>query len=117
MLTHTFFCCNFNELPKNKESIINDFFRLKIQKDIVSINDDIVLKYSSLFSKGFKTLDYSLNNLREGINYYGISVISPNEILNFKNIIDSIQEKEIIGLIKLCCYAIEEKEYLVHFGV
>ncbi|GCD10374.1 hypothetical protein [Clostridium tagluense] len=89
-----------------------------------SVNDDlldeIINKYVEEFTN-MKTYAHILTNPMWGLNYCGITLIPPESLGKFCNIItdanNRYQSQELKLLLKKISEAIKEKKYLIHYGI
>ncbi|WP_027626520.1 hypothetical protein [Clostridium lundense] len=86
----------------------------------ISVHDDIInLLVGSL--KTMKTYFHTMNRPDFGLAYYGITLIPPESLMRFQDIILSSkkfrQSKELVELANLISKAIEQNKYIIHYGI
>jgi hypothetical protein len=112
MLCHEFVTAQLIE-------IVDGVTYKSIAKDnCVKISDSVILNNYALLT-GFKSHWGHWGNVRDGLNYDGISIISSEEIDRFRSCIFSIRthRRDVKKLIKLCKYAKENDLVIVHYGI
>jgi hypothetical protein len=110
MLTHEFILCE--EIPEKIN--FGDFSK----NDMVIIDDDFILKNPIPFQKVEMHSQY-LGNVMLGLSYHGISILDNDMANNLKNELlvnckDCIDLQRIINVLE---QGIEQKKYIIHFGV
>ena len=137
---HKFTSINEKEIKKHEGILYNNFTK---NFKTIKIHDDIIVFMLNTLN-WIKTKNYKIKKLSYGLNYYGISIIYPDQLLVLENIIkgwinlfnnapeifhpdlynkisinmkkdDVIKElKELIIFIK---EAIDENNCIIHFGI
>ncbi len=113
MLIHEF--AEYNSIDIAKHISYNQLN----EKRYITISDDTILMHNSTFLKTINTHWNTIDNLKNGLNYYGISIILLNEIPRFIEIItrNCNGEEEILKLIDFCYSVMNQGNNIVHFGV
>lgn len=115
---HEFIIVDKNEIP-NQIS-----YNLKLNHHSIKVSDDIIVN-NDLFLKGFKTYKIYLNNIGEGLDYYGNTILPTQSIEKFVQNIkkayltngDDVIQNQLSDLIEMCNQALKENKYLIHFGI
>jgi len=110
MIAHEFLLCT--KVPDSIGSI-NSY-----KDELVFIDDDFVLNNHIPFLS-VKMYHNSIGNIAFGLNYYGITILDDRmaeelkrELINFCSDCDDLQK-----LVRVLNQAIEQKRYIIHFGV
>ena len=90
----------------------------------ISVNDDIlenlIMKYDEELKK-VKTYFQVTSQPGYGLDYCGITIIPPNSLQQFYNIITNAnsyyQSQELKLLIEKISDALRENKYLIHYGI
>ena len=112
MLIHEFVAANPEEITND---ISYDFLK---NRQHIDIPDDLVLDHMEQFTSFFNGQWNYIGNVRQGINYYGITIILNEDINDFLVSISKIKENSnILQLQQLCQLAKVHGQVIVHFGV
>lgn len=132
MLNHTFLLLtrqNFESLVENYRKA-NFYYEPEVFKKI-SISDDIILSTVKLL-KNIKTRNYKDEQDCRGLEYYGITIIYPENLTEFKKVFTYVNEnikeystfcrrkkikKEVELFTLFLQEGIENKLYMVHNGI
>lgn len=86
----------------------------------ISVNDDIIISLNEHLSI-MKTYFHSFNRPEHGLAYWGITIIPPESLLLFYDIVTSSSYYgKSSGLNELALKIIkatEEKKYMIHYGI
>ena len=89
----------------------------------ISVNDDLIGEIINVYIEEFKTLKTYAHSTTEpiyGLDYCGITLIPPESLERFRNIIVSAnslyKSQEFDDLIDKIFNAMLENKYLIHFG-
>lgn len=86
----------------------------------ISVDDAFILPLLPALSL-MKTYFHSLDQPEYGLAYYGTTLIPPESLSTFLDIILSYkkvkQQKDIIALSQKILQAQEEKKYMIHYGI
>jgi len=107
--------------------ILHDFDKQKIYRDYepqkyhcISIDDDIIGKLVEQLSI-IKTYFHSFTRPNDGLAYWGITIIPPESLSLFYEVVTSfnyiMKSNELQELALIIMQAMEEKQYLIHFGI
>ncbi|HDX9579853.1 TPA: short-chain dehydrogenase [Bacillus pseudomycoides] len=107
--------------------IIDNFDRQKKYNDYspekyncISVDDDIINSLNKHLSI-MKTYYHSFNRPEFGLDYWGITIIPPESLSLFYDIVTSStyfkKSAELNALVSKIIKATEEKKYMIHYGV
>ncbi len=86
---------------------------IAVEDELVSILDE------KLF--GMKTYFHSLNRPEMGLAYFGVTIIPPDSLLFFYDVVTSSEHlknsDELNKLVLKIQEAIKEKKYMIHYGI
>jgi len=118
-------------LAKHEFGIIDFFEKNKWYSDYesekyscISVSDDLIeeliIKYNEELT-AIKTYFQITTQPGNGLDYYGITLIPPESLRQFREIIvkanDHYQSKELKLLIEKISGAISKNRYLIHYGI
>ena len=84
MLIHEFIIASRTEI------LLNVSYDMIKNRECVKISDDIILDNYKDFSKSYKTHWFSLENVDEGLNYHGITIILNENLQQFMIVLQKI---------------------------
>lgn len=110
--------------PYNEFAIIDNLdlecdysFTDKNKYNYVKISDDFVNEWVSNLKK-MPTFWHNLNRPNEGLARYGVTLISPESLSKFLDVIKKDEsEDEVKELMKMVEEAKKENKYIIHFGI
>ncbi|PQZ50899.1 short-chain dehydrogenase [Bacillus sp. MYb209] len=86
----------------------------------ISVEDDIIGNLLEPLS-AMKTYFHSLNRLEYGLAYCGITIIPPESLSQFLDVVISYKDMEesvdLSELVKQIIQAKEENKYMIHIGI
>lgn len=105
-----------DDLDKQK-----DYIQYEPHKyNCVSVNDDIIKSLDKYLS-AMKTYFHSFSRSEFGLAYYGITIIPPESLSLFYDIVTSLEyfkkSDELKELASKIIQAIEKEQCMIHFGV
>ena len=93
-------------------------YSLKENKQVVFVEDELILDNFHIFNDGFNSHWFCIRNVDKGLNYYGVTLIMAEDLNDFLKTLKSVERHSTIReLIELTKLAIKNKENIVHFGV
>ena len=118
-------------LPKHDFGIIDFFKENKWYSDYepekyncISINDDLIEELIIKYNKelmAIKTYFQVTTQPGNGLDYYGVTLIPPESLKQFRDILikanSYYQSQELQLLIEKISTAISENKYLIHYGI
>lgn len=107
--------------------ILDDFDKRKdyidyeaLKHNCISVDDDI-MRYVNKHLSIMKTYFHSFNRPEFGLAYFGITIIPPESLSLFYDIVTSLEHfKKSVELNELASkilQAKEKKKYMIHFGI
>lgn len=114
-------------MPVHEFGIIDDF---NLRKDYgyyapeeykcISVDDDLIQDFSESL-KVMKSYFHSYDRPEFGLAYWGITIIPPESLSQFYDVVVSSPQfkksEELTDLATIINQAIEEKKYMIHFGI
>ncbi|GLC89919.1 short-chain dehydrogenase [Lysinibacillus piscis] len=83
----------------------------------LAIHADLIDSLTTAFST-LNTYSHSLNRPALGLAYHGITIIPPESLTTFYNMIAESNDKHLLqDLMQLILQAIQEQQYMIHFGI
>jgi len=90
----------------------------------ISVNDDLIEELVIKYSKelmGIKTYFQSTVQPGTGLDYCGVTLIPPESLMQFRNIImeanSQFNSQELKALIEMTTCAIKMGKYMIHYGI
>ena len=86
----------------------------------ISIDDDIIQSFVKSMGT-MKTYYHNMNRPDFGLAYCGVTIIPPESLIQFQNIILSSkmirESEEVVELANIISQAINQNKYMIHFGI
>lgn len=88
--------------------------------DCISVDDDIISSFIENLSI-MKTYFHSFNRPEQGLAYYGITIIPPESLSLFYDVVTSSgyfkNSDELSELASKIIQATKERKYMIHYGI
>lgn len=114
-----FFAINEDKLQQDITKKYHDLFS---QYTIIRIPDSFILENADSLAKTFECYWNDLNTHGKGLNYYGITLLKPEQINDFETAILNCNktkrnQKSVAKLMRLCDIAKKHNKLIVHIGI